>query len=748
MNGIKIKNIYAGKPDAKDEISFEGVEEFLEAFVVPRNFDIDELCNGNKFFITGYKGVGKTALLFYLDRLLRTRDEATCTSFIFFKEEFTDLRKSQLDKFSKRLLSSIYIENETLINNSEFEYIWRWIFFKRIVADNELFSNGIFVNDKNWTDFVKVVKSIHGPGNQKKYIIPSKLKIAIPISDKNAGTEVSPEINIDLNSKNEEGNLDKFIELIDLAEELLGKVKKTDIPYYLFVDELEAYFGDEQIFCRDLYLIRDLIFTIKRINSIFASAEMEKIKIICSVRTEIVNSISRNIVTKEMNKVVSGFEVPLRWNYNNTNSFLHPILQILLRRITISEKSEVERKEKMIIDEWFPDNIHEINPASYILNNSWCKPRDIVRLITAAQGSLENESNKFSAAVFLALRKQYSLGSLEEIKEELRALYSSEDIELIMNCFNGFKAYMSFGELKRRIETLFKDTVLNMCFVQVLQDLYRVGFLGNCIPKLNMFRWNYKGDDGIIISDEWKIIIHQGIQAALSLGSRQDYYFQAKQPPQIGDLVEVFVESIKQSFLNVSFMHYGKKQFGYIHISNITGKYIDNLYDLFNGENRFVAKIIEYDKKYSKWSLATKDLPDLETCAMERMEQKTPVNSKNDCNLFDINEKISCVAIEKENIDEQFEFEMKVEKKERICGDVAIVHSLLKLANDQYKDEEGYTNVSSAGTFIKRRMPDFDIMKFGYMKLPRLIEDFPEEYEVKKYQGKGKVTIIAYKCKK
>ena len=112
MNGIKIKDIYAGKPDAKDEINFEGVEEFLEAFVVPRNFDLDALCNGNKFFITGYKGVGKTALLFYLDRLLRNGDEATCTSFIFFKEEFTDLKKSQLDRFSKRLLASIYIETK------------------------------------------------------------------------------------------------------------------------------------------------------------------------------------------------------------------------------------------------------------------------------------------------------------------------------------------------------------------------------------------------------------------------------------------------------------------------------------------------------------------------------------------------------------------------------------------------------------------------------------------------------------
>lgn len=621
MNGIKIKDIYAGKPDAKDEINFEGVEEFLEAFVVPRNFDLDALCNGNKFFITGYKGVGKTALLFYLDRLLRNGDEATCTSFIFFKEEFTDLKKSQLDRFSKRLLASIYIENETLVNNSEFEYIWRWIFFKKLVEDNETFSDGIFVNDRNWSEFVKTVKSIHGPGTSKKYIIPSKLKVAMPISDKVAGTEVSPEINIDLNSKNEEGNLDKFIELVTLAETLLGKVKKTDIPYYLFVDELEAYFGDEQIFHRDLCLIRDMIFTIKRINSIFASAEMSNIKIICSIRTEIVNSISRNIVTKEMNKVVSGFEVPLRWNYNNTNSFSHPILQILLRRIFISEHNNGKRTEKELISDWFPDNIHEIDTASYILNNSWCKPRDIVRLITAAKGSLENESEKFSTAVFLALRKQYSLDSLEEIKEELRALYSTEDIEMIINCFNGFKSCMSVNELKERVEQLFKDTVLDKHFMQVLQDLYRVGIIGNCIPRLNMYRWNYKGDDGIIISDEWKIVVHQGLQAALSLGRRQDHYFQSKQPPRIGNIVNVTIESLNKSFLNISFLHYGKKQLGYIHISEISDKYIENLQDLFSAGDSLEAKIIEYDKKYSKWALSLIEIPQKEQSVKKVVER-------------------------------------------------------------------------------------------------------------------------------
>lgn len=52
-----------------------------------------------------------------------------------------------------------------------------------------------------------------------------------------------------------------------------------------------------------------------------------KTKIICSVRTEILNAINRFVVTKELNKVTSGYEVPLIWDYTNTNSFSHPILK-------------------------------------------------------------------------------------------------------------------------------------------------------------------------------------------------------------------------------------------------------------------------------------------------------------------------------------------------------------------------------------------------------------------------------------
>ena len=71
MSNVMIKDIYAGKPDAKDEIIFNGIEDFLKTLIVPSSFNIEGVANGDKFFITGLNGTGKTALIFNLDWQLR-----------------------------------------------------------------------------------------------------------------------------------------------------------------------------------------------------------------------------------------------------------------------------------------------------------------------------------------------------------------------------------------------------------------------------------------------------------------------------------------------------------------------------------------------------------------------------------------------------------------------------------------------------------------------------------------------------
>ncbi len=79
-------------------------------------------------------------------------------------------------------------------------------------------------------------------------------------------------------------------------------------------------------------------------------------------------------------------------------------------------------------------------------------------------------------------------------------------------------------------------------------------------------------------------------------------------------------------------------------------------------------------------------------------------------------------------------------------GGMDEIHALLRKAYDTYQDDDGYVNVATAGHFLKRTKPDFDCRTYGHTKLPQLLETFPDQYEIKRYQGKGTATIVAYKC--
>lgn len=605
MKNIRIKDLYTGKPDAKDEVNFESPEKFIKTFVVADHFNLDSLTKGTNCFITGFKGTGKTALLFYLDDKIRKEDPQACTSYILFKEDFTETRRNEMQGISQKVLSSITVSNDTLVGTTEFEYIWRWLFFKQIVADNETYNRNLFQDNEAWKKFEKIISRILEPKNKRKFQIPNSIKLAMPVKDPMSQTEVTPEVQVDFRKQDSDQYQD-FIELVDSAEKAFMSLTKTDIPYYIFVDELEAYYGDPNVFSRDLYMIRDLIFTVKRINTVLAKVNVMNTKIICSVRTEIINAISRFIVTKEINKVIYGFSLPLNWNYSNDNSYAHPIVQIILKRIAICAEAEGESSLE-IYRKWFPEKIHDIEAASYILNNSWFKPRDMIRLLISAQNGLFNESSTFSTAVFDSIAKSYSEDSLQEIKEELRALYTSEQIECIVSCLTGFKTVFSISDLKKRISDFYQGTIWDTQFVQVLTDLYRLGVIGNYLPASRTYHWQHRGDQNLIMSDEWRICVHLALYAALSLNTRIDYGQNRGNDPQVGDVSRIAeIEGMNRRFLKVRFSLYGKDFHGQIHISEVgrvKDKYIAALEDEYKIGDEIIVKVERYNAERRIWDL-------------------------------------------------------------------------------------------------------------------------------------------------
>lgn len=136
MSPTAIKDIYAGMPDAKDEISTNQISAFLGSFVIPPALPVDSLLDGRKFLVSGYKGVGKTSVLYYLQNEVQNRDASACTSFIYFKSDFEEVRKSNLDAVAKKLTALIDVSGQIQPNKIEFLHIWRWVFFKKIVDDS------------------------------------------------------------------------------------------------------------------------------------------------------------------------------------------------------------------------------------------------------------------------------------------------------------------------------------------------------------------------------------------------------------------------------------------------------------------------------------------------------------------------------------------------------------------------------------------------------------------------------------
>lgn len=135
-------------------------------------------------------------------------------------------------------------------------------------------------------------------------------------------------------------------------------------------------------------------------------------------------------------------------------------------------------------------------------------------------------------------------------------------------------------------------------------------------------------------------------------------------------------------------------------------------------------------------------------------EKKTPEAFRNSCDEFIFLENLNT---ESEKVSKRIEANSSKSKGNSPdsetsdnndgTNDINEIHKLLKIASDKFQDDDGYVNVSLAGQYIKRAKPDFDVRTFGFIKLTKLLEAFPEKYLIKKHPGKGKVAIIAYRCK-
>ncbi len=72
------------------------------------------------------------------------------------------------------------------------------------------------------------------------------------------------------------------------------------------------------------------------------------------------------------------------------------------------------------------------------------------------------------------------------------------------------------------------------------------------------------------------------------------------------------------------------------------------------------------------------------------------------------------------------------------------IFKLLNTAYDKYADDNGWADVSAAGSFFKRQDPGFDTVDYGFRKLTDLIEYFDDDFEMMRVapqNGRGRANF-------
>jgi len=121
-------------------------------------------------------------------------------------------------------------------------------------------------------------------------------------------------------------------------------------------------------------------------------------------------------------------------------------------------------------------------------------------------------------------------------------------------------------------------------------------------------------------------------------------------------------------------------------------------------------------------------------------EKKTPEAFRNSCDEF-----IYLENLTSERQQSAPEDEGSIQSDDLSSG-IGEIHGLLKIAYEKYQDDEGFAYVSSAGIFIKRAKPDFDVRTYGHLKLTDLLKAYPAKYKVKIDKTKGATSVVSYKC--
>lgn len=480
---LKLKEINFGKIDAYNEYLTSGDEIFKKSFYCHPSLQFDKIMNGEIYYICGNKGTGKTMLLKYIELKLKECPTENIIQFVRFKKDIDETDRNEIKRVSVPLNGFEEVVEKDIPSDNSINSVLAWEVYliKIIVKLIEKSEFGIFDRyDDNWLKLQRLIDLIYKDDESSIHKILPKVKrgkVEIDIAK-----ILKLGIDVEWDSTDKTGV--PFNNLAKKIISLYGCLKPSSCKLFILIDELELSLNKNKSYDRDITLIRDLVIAVQYLSE-ESKVHNFSIYFIAAIRNEVYKHLLSSGM--EINKPINDFGVQITWQQKGGNIGEHPLIQMIEQKIAVSEKKN-DIISTNLWKNYFATFVHSTPIKKYILDQTWLKPRDIIRLFNLMQKHFPDK-DFIDQACFDTIRQQYSEECWTELAEELRVKYTNNEVEGIKHCLLGLRLPFSTKDFERQIEeksTMFesveciKKREKNINFI--LKDLYDVGIIGNYRP--------------------------------------------------------------------------------------------------------------------------------------------------------------------------------------------------------------------------------------------------------------------------
>jgi len=500
MGNLKLKDLYVGKIDGYNEFLEYGQDVCRGLFFEYPNFDLKRILNGSVYYICGDKGTGKTMLLKYVEAIVADNIAENSTEFIRFKKDVDEDQRNQIKRAGiPQAPFEEIIESEIPSDNTiDCVLAWQVYLIKVVVKRLNKTEYGVFERtDPQWVKLNNIIKAIYDDSEETslvKRILPKIKRGNIEINVAKYG-----KLNLDLEWLDDNNSTASFNSVSKKIVDLYSSLSSVENNLYIFVDELELSLKKTKKYERDITLIRDLIFAVQYMNEI-AKQKGFSVYIVTALR----NEVYKNVKSKglEINKAIHDFGTQISWIQKGGNIINHPLLKMLELRFQYSEEQSGINISDDIWTEYFLPTVGSaaVPIHNYILDQTWYRPRDIVRFFSVIQ-VMCGDKKYIDQETFDVVKQRYSEESWIEFEEVLTAKYSDQEVEGIKQALTGLRLPFSTSDFVAQIngkaDTFEEVEILrnsNKKPPQILRDLYDIGVIGN---YGSLARFSFKGDADI-----------------------------------------------------------------------------------------------------------------------------------------------------------------------------------------------------------------------------------------------------------